>query len=191
MENVERENRIACPSPEISAYIDGELSSVDELKLEQHISVCRICTDDLNLQKSFLNVLDHTLEDEAKIELPRDFTRSVVANAESRVSGLRRPHERRNAAFICAGLVAFSLFALGSGAEKTFAATGAVLEKMFAVISSIGHLAYDIALGVAIIFRTLASNFLFESGATAFVFLALVIASLYLFSRLLVRLHRT
>ena len=191
MEIIERENRIACPSPEISAYIDGELSPLAELQLEQHISGCPVCADDLNLQKSFLIALDHSLEEESKIELPKDFTKSVVANAESRVSGLRRPRERRNAAFICAALVVVSLFALGSSAEKTFAATGAVFEKVFAVVTSIGHLSYDIALGIAIVFRTLGSKFLFDSGATVLVLAAAAATSLYLFSRVLNHLRRT
>ncbi|MEO8041095.1 MAG: zf-HC2 domain-containing protein [Acidobacteriota bacterium] len=182
---------MTCPSPELSAYIDGELSARDELTLEQHVSGCRTCTDDLNLQKSFLNALDYSLDEGNEIELPKNFTRSVVANAESRVSGLRRPNERRKAAFICAALIVFSLFALGSSAEKTLVATAAIFETLLAVASSAGHLVYDIALGSAIIFRTLASKFLFESGTSVLVFLALFGLSLCLFSRLLVRVHRT
>lgn len=191
MELIERKNKIACPSPVLSAYIDGELSPDDELELEGHIAFCRICTDELNLQKTFLNALDYSLDDGREIELPKNFTRSVVANAESRVSGLRRPHERRNAALICTALIAFSIFALGSSAEKTFVATAAIFEKVFAVVASAGHLVYDIALGSAIVFRTLASEFLFESTASVLVFLALFVLSLYVFSRLLVRFHRT
>ncbi len=191
MELVERKNKIACPSPSLSAYIDGELAPSEELELERHVSGCRVCTDDLNLQKSILNALDYSLEDDNKIELPKDFTRSVVANAESRVSGLRRPHERRNAAFICTALIIISLFALGSNAEKTFVAAAAIADKVFAVLASAGHFFYDVALGSAIIFRSLASKFLFESGASVLAFLALFVLSLYVFSRLLVRFHRT
>jgi hypothetical protein len=191
MERLGSENKMACPSAELSAYIDGELSPGDELELERHVSNCRACADDLNLQKSFLNALDYSLDEENEIELPKNFTRSVVANAESRVSGLRRPRERRSAAFICVGLIVFSLFALGSSGEKTFLAMAAIIEKFLAVITSVGHLVYDLALGSAIIFRTLASKFLFESGTSGFVFLALVVVSLYLFSRLVVRVNRT
>jgi anti-sigma factor RsiW len=191
MELVESKNKLTCPSPELSAYLDGELSNPDEIVLEQHVSSCRICTDDLNLQKGFLNALDHSLDEGNEIELPKNFTRSVVANAESRVSGLRRPHERRKAGFICAALIVFSLFALGSSAEKTFVATAAIFETLLAVALSAGHFVYDIALGSAIIFKTLASKFLFESGTSVLVFLALFVLSLYLFSRLLVRVHRT
>jgi hypothetical protein len=190
MKSLDSKNRIACPSPDISAYLDGELSPADELRLESHLAGCKPCVDDLNLQKSFLNALDYSLETEDKIELPQDFTRSVVANAESRVTGLRRPRERRNAAVICAALIVVSLFALGSSAEKTFIATAVIVDQFLAVIISAGHLSYDLALGSAIIFRSLTSKFLFESGITMFAYLTLFLLSLYSFSRLLVRFHR-
>src|SRR6188472_4506226 len=103
MDRVETNKKAACPSSDLSAYIDGELSPHDELELEMHIAGCRVCADDLNLQKSFLNALDSSLEEEAEIQLPKNFTKTVVANAESRVSGIRRPHELRNAALICGG----------------------------------------------------------------------------------------
>lgn len=191
MERSESKNTSACPSPELSAYLDGELSPTDEMALELHLSGCRLCTDDLNLQKSFLNALDFSFEGEGQIELPKDFTRAVVANAESRVSGLRRPHERRNAALICAALIVFSLFALGSSAGKTLTMAASMLEKVIAVFAATGHLAYDVALGSTIIFRSLSSKFLFDSGGTVLVFLVLVVLSLYLSSRLVVRLNRT
>ncbi len=191
MEHIDIEKGTVCPSPELSAYIDGELSRRDELELEQHVSGCRTCTDDLNLQKSFLNALDYSLDEKNEIDLPCDFTRAVVANAESRVSGLRRPHERRNAAFICVALIMFSLFALGSSSEIALAGTVAIFEKVLAVVLSAGHLVYDVALGSAIIFRTLSSKALLDSGTSVLVFLALFVLSLCLFSRLAVRFRRT
>ena len=191
MQIIEQTKETGCPLPELSAYIDGELSPNDELELERHLSGCRVCSDDLNLQKSFLNALDFSLDHETKIELPKDFTKSVVTNAESRVSGLRCQHEWRNAAFVCIALVVFSLLALGSSSERTFGTTMAVLVKVFAVIESVGHLFYDIALGVTIVLRSLGSTFLFGSAATAVVTVSVLVLSLYLFSRLLVRFRRT
>lgn len=191
MENPETKNWPACPSPEISAYIDGELSAAAELKLEMHVARCRTCNDDLNLQKSFLIALDSSLENAEEIKLPSNFTKSVMTNAESGVSGLRHPHERRNAAYICVALAVFSLFALGSSAEKTFAAAAAIGEKFFAVGASAAHFVYDISLGSAIVFRSLASNFVFESAAGILFLMAVFVLSLVLFSRLMVRFHRT
>jgi anti-sigma factor RsiW len=180
-----------CPSHEISAYIDGELRPEDEMRLETHIARCGVCTDDLNLQKTFLNALDASLDDARAIELPPNFTRSVVANAESCVSGLRRPHERRNAALICAALVAFTVFALGSGVERSLIAMGAAAEKFFATVSSFGHFVYDIALGSTIVFRSLAFALVFDSTAAFAFVLLLLVLSLYLFSRLLGEFRRT
>ena len=190
MDRVETNNKLACPSPDISAYIDGELSPNDELKLEMHVAGCRACADDLNLQKSFLNALDSSLDEETEIQLPKDFTKTVVANAESRVSGLRRPHERRHAAFICLGLVLFSMVALGGKAEGALIAAATIVEKLLAVVVSIWHVIYDLALGLSIVLRSLATNFLFESGGPALAFFAVFVLSLYLFSRLL-RFRRT
>lgn len=181
----------SCPSPDLSAYLDGELSSHDELKLEEHLAGCRVCTEDLNLQKGFLNALEFSLDDEGSIELPANFTKAVVTNAESRVTGLRHPHERRNAAFICAALVVFSAVALGSNANATLTAVATIAEKSLAVALSVGHFVYDMALGSTIVFRSLASAFVFDSAA-AFVFvLALFVLSLYVFSRLLGGFRRT
>jgi anti-sigma factor RsiW len=191
MDRVEIKNLSECPSPEISAYIDGELSASGERELELHIAGCSICADDLNLQKTFLNALESSLDDKTTIELPKNFTRAVVANAESRVSGLRRPGERRNAALICAVLILFSVFALGSNSEKALAATSSVVEQLIAVVVSVGHVVYHFALGTTIVFRSLASKFVFESGIAVMFFLVLFMLSLYLSSRLLVRFHRT
>jgi anti-sigma factor RsiW len=190
MDRAELKDIPICPSPELSAYIDGELSSMEELELEAHLAECRTCADDLNLQKNFLNALDSSLDDEIEIELPKNFTKSVVANAESRVRGLRHPHEWRSAAFICSALILFSLFALGSNVERTLVASAAVIEKLIAVVVAIGHVVYDIALGFSIVLKSLASKFLFESGGPALVFIAIFVLSLYLFSRRL-RLRRT
>lgn len=181
----------ACPSPDISAYIDGELSADEELRLEMHFAGCRKCAEDLNLQKSFLNVLDSSLDEVQSIELPSNFTQTVMTTAESRVSGLRRPTERRTAAIVCAALLLFSFFALGSNAETTFVATAAIAEKLFALAGSTVHFVYDVALGAAIVFRSLAAYFVFGSVTSVVCLLAVFVVSLFLFSRLLAQFHRT
>jgi anti-sigma factor RsiW len=191
MQGIEIMDNSICPSPEISAYIDGELSAQDEMRLELHIAGCLICADDLNLQKSFLIALDASLEDEKSIELPAGFAKAVVANAESRVSGLRRPHERRNAAFICVTLIAFSILGLGTNAESSFAAAAPVAEKLVAVVESATHFVYNLAFGSTVVFKSLATKFVFESAVTVSLVLVVFVLSLYIFSRLLTRIHRT
>lgn len=179
-----------CPTTDISAYIDGELSPADELALEMHLAGCPVCSAELNFQKSFLHALNASLESEDEIELPKDFTKTVVANAESRVSGLRRPSERLNAVFICAALFLFALFALGGDADQTFAAVGAVLEKLGAVAAAAAHFVFDISLAVAIIVRTVFAIAVSDSRI-AFVLIASVLAAFIFFcSRLLLRQGR-
>src|SRR2546421_46883 len=111
-------NKLACPLDEIASYIDGELDAPREMELDAHFSQCAACSDELNLQKQFLCSLESSLKHESELELPPNFTKQIVANAESTVSGLRRPRERFNALFICAGLMLFILFALGPDAGR-------------------------------------------------------------------------
>src|SRR5690349_11921217 len=86
---------IECPSIEIASYLDGELSPDLELQLEAHLAKCVICTQELNDQKHFINALNNSLIDGP--DLPTDFTKRIVTNAESGVSGLRQKKERLNA----------------------------------------------------------------------------------------------
>ncbi|HKP70322.1 MAG TPA: zf-HC2 domain-containing protein [Pyrinomonadaceae bacterium] len=186
----ELNNFDSCPSPDISAYIDGELSADRELQLDLHMADCRVCSDDLNLQKSFLNALESSLDDK-EIELPADFTRTVVTHAESHVTGLRQPSERRRAAVVFVTLMLLAGVALGGKLGTAMNALTSVAEKVVAVVTSIGHFCYDIALGSVIVFRSLAAGLIFDSGITAAIFLLIFVMSLLLSSRLLVRFHRT
>jgi hypothetical protein len=83
------------------------------------------------------------------------------------------------------------LVALGSNAESTFAAGTAAAEKVFAVALSAWHVVYDIALGSTMVFRSLASAFLFDSTAAVGLVLGLFVLSLFIFSRLLGDFRRT
>src|SRR6476661_4322513 len=154
------EAALQCPSDEISAYIDGELHPTRELELDFHFASCKACNLELNDMKQFLRGLDDSLRIEGDLELPEDFTKIVVANAESSVTGLRRPRERFNAIFICAGLSLFLLFAFGPQAETLF-------DQAAAVGSFFGHLIYSFFIGLAIIVRSIASQSQFGPSAVA------------------------
>ena len=182
-------NMFKCPGDEIAAYIDGELTAERELELEAHFLGCSGCAEELNQQKHFLRALDAGLGFPGELDLPADFTKKVVANAESTVSGLRRPRERFNALFICAGLFLFVLFALGTDAETLFSSAANFFEQVSAVASFFGRLVYSIFLGLAIIVRSLASQVPFEQAFTViFAFAALVL--LLLISRRALRVRR-
>lgn len=182
------QNSVMCRSADVSAYIDGELSPDAEIAFEMHIADCPDCLGELNVQKNLLRELDLCLTT-GELELPRDFAKTVVVNAESGVSGLRCPNERFRAVFICSGLLLVALFALGADAGRTIGLVGTLGEKAVAVVGMVVHFAYDIALGAAIISRSLGAQF--GLGSPSFLFLlAAGTIGLIVLSRLLFRLHR-
>lgn len=93
-----------CPSEEIGAYLDAELSPDRAAALESHFALCTICRDELNSQKSFLLELSRSLEKGVSLELPKDFAKTVATRAESSVTGLRKRSERI-AAFVIVGVL--------------------------------------------------------------------------------------
>ena len=147
-----------CPTFEIAAYIDGELDPVHESELELHLASCPECSEEMNLQKQFLCSLNSSLKNDTGIELPANFTRTIVANAEGSVSGLRRPRERFNAIFICSTLLLFGLFALGAGAGGFLDTVFGVAEKSVAVVSFIGRIAYSVLIGFNVLLRSFGSQ---------------------------------
>ena len=179
----------SCPSFEIAAYLDGELAAHRELELESHFTSCTACLKELNHQKNFLNQLNSRLSSENEIELPKDFTRQIVANAESSVAGLRRPRERFNAFFIIAALLLFVLFALGAEAGNVFAGFTGVLEQTAAVGGFFGRIVYSFFVGVVVVLRTLAAPF--EMGIVGVVVgFGLFAATSVLLSKMVFRLRR-
>ncbi len=178
-----------CPSIEISSYIDGELSPRQELELELHIAGCKTCSDELNEQKKLLCAINASLKDEREFELPANFTKVVVANAESRVSGLRRPRERFNAAFICSALGLFVLFALGAEAANVLSGLVRIVDQAAAIAGLAARLVYDFSIGAIVILRSLSSQFLFGS-TLLFLLPGLLAFALLVFSRVVLRVDR-
>ena len=178
-----------CPREEIAAYIDGEIAPRRELELELHFAVCSVCVAELNLQKKLLCALDSALLTEREVELPKDFTKVIVTKAESNVSGLRRPQERRNALFICAALFLPLLVGFGAETETVFATFRQFSEQILAVGGLVFHLVYDIAVGAIVILRSLSNQFVFNS-VSAGLLIILFIISLITVSRLVIRFNR-
>lgn len=178
-----------CPTDEIAAYIDGEMDPLSEFELEAHLAGCEICSLELNQQKQFLCGLNSTLKYEGDLELPANFTKLIVANAESTVSGLRRPRERFNAIFICAGLFFFALFALGTEASKEMAGVSTIVEQVAAVAGFFARLVYSVFVGIAVILRSLAGQFRFDMIVTV-VFTGILALLLLVVSRRVARLLR-
>ena len=179
-----------CPRSDIAAYIDGELAASEELALEIHFAECPSCAAELNEQKKLLCALDFALEDEKQIELPENFTKIVVANAESKVSGLRQPKERFNALLVCAALFLLAVAGLGGETEAALNAFVKFAEQIFAIAGFVWHLISDIALGAFVVLRSLSHQFVFGSTVSLVFVAAVFFVSLLIFSRLIVRFNR-
>lgn len=179
-----------CPRAQLAAYIDGELLPREELELEMHLAICKNCTAELNEQKKLLCVLDFALESEKEIELPVNFTKIIVANAESNVTGLRSSKERFRALFVCLGLFLLVILGLGGQIEQVLNTYIKFTDKIFAVFGFVFHLIYDVSIGTAVILRSLGSGLVNNSGIAFAVFAAFLLFSLFALSRLFVRYNR-
>ena len=180
-----------CPTSEIAAYIDGELSSRAEFELEMHFAVCPSCKSKLNEQKKLLCALDFALDNEQEIELPANFTKIIVANAESKVSGLRRPQERFKALFICAALFLMVILGLGSETESVLHTFGKFGDQILAVGGFVFHLIYDFAIGTTIILRSLSHQVVFNSVVSVAFLVIFFVIFMFALSRLIVRYNRS
>ena len=177
----------SCPHSDIAAYIDGDLSPREELDLELHFAVCQPCTKELNEQKTLLCALDIALDNKDEIELPKNFTKIVVANAESNVKGLRCPRERTRALFVCAALFMMVIFGLGAETSKTVESLGNIGEQFLAVGGFFVHFVHDATLIVTVFLRSLCLQFVFKSAVTVAILGIFFVLSLLIFSGLMSR----
>jgi hypothetical protein len=123
------------------------------------------------------------LENEKQIELPANFTKVVVTNAESKVNGLRRPQERSKALFVCAALFVLVILGLGGETKTVLNTFGKFAEQFLAVGGFVWNLIYDVSVGTAIVLRSLGSQFIFNSSAFFAILIVFVFLSLFLFLR--------
>lgn len=164
-----------CRTADVAAYIDAEMSPSEEIEFELHLAQCKNCVAELNRQKELLYILDSTLHSD-DIELPENFTKVVVTNAESGVKGLRRRSEWLNAVFVCCALLFFGLFALGADASRSFGYPLRIFDRIAAVVSFFGHLTYDIAVGVVVVLRTVTSETASNTAVSLVLVVSLVLA---------------
>jgi hypothetical protein len=182
-------NSITCPSPDIAAYIDGELTPVDELELELHMAGCDTCSIELNSQKEFLLCLDAGLKEDRKLELPADFAREITANAEASVAGLRRPSELYHFVFICTAVILFAMFAAGPRTADALDVVYGGGEKALIVAGFFSRLILDLFLGIAVVLRSFAAQF--RSDVIAAVVLSMMLAvPVLVLSRKMLRVGR-
>ena len=149
-----------CPSEEIGAFLDAELSPERAAALDAHFAKCSVCRDELNSQKAFLLELSRSLESGDSLELPKDFARAVSTKAESSVTGLRKRSERIAALLIVGVLLLLAVIGFAgdpsrafSDAAGPFGTVGAFLDVgaglLHSIVFAIGFIAKKVFSGAA------------------------------------------
>lgn len=181
-----------CPREEIFAYVDGELSSAEELDLEIHVADCTTCKDEVNAQKRVSNSLEILLDEESQnIAVPDNFSKVVAAQAESDVKGLRHRKEISKALLICTSLFFLVTLGLGTEIKSIGKAVSRFAEQSMAVGGFVFHLIYDSAVGVAVIFRSVTHKFAFGSIGSLVLLVAFFALAFFMLSRLVIRYDRS
>lgn len=180
-----------CPRTEIAEYIDGELSPSAEMDLEKHFAVCKNCADEFNEQKKLLCALDFAFDGKADIELPVNFTKSVVVRAESNVSGLRRREERFRALYLCAALFLLIIVGLGNETEAVFSTFKIFAEQILAVSGFAVHLIFNFAIALTAILRIIGGQFIYTPFFAVLAFGSFLIFSGYILSRIISSFDRS
>ena len=165
-----------CIADDITAFIDGELSPDNEAVFERHLAECQNCRRELNEQKIFLSAVNASLESRETITVPINFTRTIIANAESNVSGLRDPSERSPAIWICSIILMMSIFAVGVeslGIFSKIAQTATVLVDFAANIFN------TITVASGVVMRSFAAASSVESPVFIYLAAAVFILSIY------------
>lgn len=186
-------NNSGCRSEEIVAYLDGEMDASALALLERHFEGCSRCVAELEAQRRLLRALDFALTSEPGVEMPKNFAQVVAARAQSDMSGVRAPLERRRALRLCAALavVAFALLGGGALGESVLAPVRAVWKFGVAIFSFLVNALYDAGAGLTVISRGIGGHLLFESRGLGLLLLLFLALALIMLMRLIARYHRT
>lgn len=153
-----------CSREKVVAYLDGELVPNEELALEQHVAVCKSCLAELNLQKRLMCVLDSAFDEKSEIELPKNFAKTIVTRAETKVEGLRSKDERFRALFFCTTLFLLALIAIVIQSGDAFDSLARTAERIVAMLGFTGRLIYDLVVGTTVILRSVGNQPIFNSA---------------------------
>jgi anti-sigma factor RsiW len=153
----------------LHAFLDGDLPSSEAAEFESHIIGCERCSEAFEIHQQ----LDGEFENlpSAPIELPKDFSKVVAANAESQVNGLRKSSERRTTVAIIGGLAVVLFVFLGVNIQPVISVLSFVVEGVGAIVSVIGGFIFNLCLGVVVILRVAAT----QAGISEFLIFSLVV----------------
>lgn len=191
--SAQTQNNQSCRSEEIVAYLDGDLDAEASGSLEEHLTMCSRCAGELKAQERLLRELNLVLAEDVCVEMPEDFARTVAARAQSDLSGVRAPRERRRALCLCATLAALAFMLLGGATlgESIFSPLRSVWKCFAAIFNFLGHALYDLGAGLAVISRGIGGHMLFESRSLSLLVFLLFASALLMLRRLIIGYHRT
>jgi len=181
-----------CPTEDVAAYLDRELSLAATQDFEAHLAGCAECDAELLAQKQLLCTLDAAFNGSRRIKLPPDFTRVVAAHAESNLRGVRNKTERRRSLQLCAmlALAAFALLGTASGV-LVFQPIRSFVQIIARVSDLMWQTVYDAALGAAIIMRMIGRGALENPYGVGLLAALAFLVAVSLLPRLIVNYHRT
>jgi predicted anti-sigma-YlaC factor YlaD len=175
-----------CQGEQIAAYLDGELDGAAEVAFEQHLSECRICNAELDVQRLFIRELDATLIQAPDLPVPSNFAQIVAARAESDMGGMRDRSEHKRAFRLCLALGLASFALLGAAAGKAVFFSGRTLaNQVLGIVGLLWTTLYDAAVGLTVILRVISGalpDSPFAGLAALLLALALVLLSLLISS---------
>lgn len=182
----------ACPTEDVAAYLDGELSGVAQEVFEAHLAGCAACAAELRTQRQLLCTLDAAFGDSGRFNLPQNFTRVVAAHAENNLRGVRDKVERRRALKLCA-ILALAAFALLGATSRVivFQPVRSFGQITVRVLDLLGQTIYDAAIGAGIILRMIGRAAVVNPyGIGAMIALAFLVA-ISVLPRLIANYHRS
>lgn len=172
----------------VATYYECELTPAEELRIEQHLAVCSLCKEYLNSLKMVSTSLEILLEKDP-LPIPEKFTKTVQAAAQSSVDDLRSGEERSRGLFVAALL--FCLVAVLVSVSTARPALAEFADGFVSLGGFIGHLFYNLSVGFSIIVGGVCSKLFFGSFAAAAGVIAILIISVYVFSKHMTRLKRS
>ena len=190
--SAQKQHNQACGSEEIVAYLDGDLDGEASARLEEHLAECARCDRELKAQQRLLRELEFALAEDVSVEMPENFARVVAARAQSDLSGVRAPHERRRAFYLSASLAVIAFILLGGATfgESIFSPVRSVWKCFAAILSFLGHALYDLGAGFAVISRGVGGHMIFESRSLSLFVFLLFASALFMLRRLIIGYHR-
>lgn len=137
-----------CPLPEIAAYIDGELSIEQQQMLESHMKTCKLCSQELYTQRQIACLIEAAFSQNMRAPLSSTFVKSLVTNAESRITGCTNQEEAFRASTLLF-LIVLTIVVFASFSSVH------ISDKMIVPLRFIGSFVAELFFSISVIFKNI------------------------------------